>query len=114
MVRGGDMVIKDKYNKFDIQDPFMHRSETECVLEEIYEERSRQKNVEGWTEEHDDKHIERELAVAAACYASNKVNGLWPWGTQHDKRMNHPYRKKLIIAAALLVAEIERIDRVLK
>ena len=35
----------------------------------IAEERERQKEVEGWTPEHDDEHTDGSLALAAACYA---------------------------------------------
>lgn len=35
----------------------------------IKAERDRQQYIEGWTEEHDNKHVNNELALAAACYA---------------------------------------------
>ena len=38
-------------------------------IELIAEERQRQIDVEGWTKEHDAKHICDELALAAVCYA---------------------------------------------
>ncbi|MFP3428780.1 hypothetical protein SB781_03420 [Paraburkholderia sp. SIMBA_061] len=79
-------------------------------------ERQRQMSVEGWTPEHDDEHEIGELARAAACYAANatgfrlqsRVN-IWPW----DKAWWKPTtpRRDLVKAAALILAEIERIDR---
>lgn len=93
-------------------------------IEEIAAERERQKAVEGWTSEHDDTHDHEEMALAAACYAMPRrarrislgsdtsddiLSRLWPWAGQWwkpDKR-----RRDLVKAAALLVAEIERIDR---
>ena len=36
---------------------------------DVMAERRRQIESEGWTEEHDDKHVNRELSRAAACYA---------------------------------------------
>jgi len=59
----------------------------------IAKERSRQVEEEGWTENHDEQHIEGELAVAGACYAFDYVGNrynhegcsqvsadFWPWG----------------------------------
>lgn len=37
------------------------------VIDEIRAERSRQIAKEGWTLEHDDSHIQGEMAMAAAC-----------------------------------------------
>jgi hypothetical protein len=93
---------------------------------EVARERERQMAEEGWTPEHDDKHDNEELAYAAACYAMGShsvsrgvgpVDGvnatitarLWPWSFEWWK----PKRKRhnLIRAAALIVAEIERLDR---
>jgi hypothetical protein len=78
------------------------------VIEEIRAERERQMGQEGWTYRHDDRHNNREIAKAAACYAVGNHVG-WPW----SMRWWNPktYRRNLIRAAALLVAEIERIDR---
>lgn len=38
------------------------------VIDEVYIERSRQINVEGFTAEHDDEHTGGALASAALCY----------------------------------------------
>lgn len=81
------------------------------ALKDVEMERARQVGVEGWTLEHDDTHRHHEMAGAAACYAlGSKLN--WPatwdgrwWKPSPDRRRN------LVKAAALLVAEIERIDR---
>lgn len=93
---------------------------------EINGERWRQQMREGFGDEHDNKHAFGELAIAAALYASPKplfekldqdMDGdvvfvdPWPWDASWDKRKKHPRRKALVIAAALLVAEIERLDR---
>lgn len=84
------------------------------VIEEINAERRRQIEVEGYWREHDDDHTDNELARAAACYAAGErliVNGrdLWPWGDEAWKPKDR--RRNLIRAAALLVAEIQRLDR---
>jgi hypothetical protein len=85
------------------------------ALEDIAAERSRQINAEGWTPEHDDEHIDGELATAAACYAlsttwlENFARKYWPWDMDWFKPKNP--RRDLVRAAALIVAEIERRDR---
>ncbi|HHG9960349.1 TPA: hypothetical protein ACPZLH_001525 [Yersinia enterocolitica] len=97
------------------------------VLQEIADERFRQVNTEGWTPSHDDQHSSGELAGAAACYAKHvnarqwvfKNNpddyqcepepGGWPWDSEWWKPKNP--RRDLIRAAALIVAELERLDR---
>lgn len=97
------------------------------VIEEIAEERKRQIEDEGWTHEHDDQHGEGAMAAAAGCYALNvadKANLIrhartnkwipleWPWHAKWWRPKDR--RRDLIRAAALLVAEIERLDRALK
>jgi hypothetical protein len=85
------------------------------AIEDITAERRRQIEVEGWSFEHDDKHVEGEMADAAACYAlyasnnDERVRRMWPWDTAWWKPASR--RKMLVKAAALLVAEIERLDR---
>lgn len=56
------------------------------AITDITAERERQSSVEGWTHKHDDVHDRRDLAIAAA-------------------------RRDLVRAGALIVAEIERLDR---
>lgn len=80
------------------------------VIDEIATERRRQIVEEGWDDEHDDQWNDNQLAAAAACYAM--PDGLpdeWPWTADWWKPKDR--RRDLIRAAALLVAEIERIDR---
>ena len=83
---------------------------------DVLAERRRQIEGEGWTREHDDKWTNGELAIAAACYAGATdmtidINpaALWPWGAYWWKPTT--YRRDLVKAAALIVAEIERLDR---
>jgi hypothetical protein len=102
-------------------------SETAWVLEDIKRERHRQRSVEGWTSAHDDTHTGGELAAAAGIYAivagySDKDRERyapryavpqpppeWPWDKRYWKPKDR--RHDLVRAAALLVAEIERLDR---
>ena len=82
---------------------------------DVIAERQRQKAVEGWTSEQDDAYQNSELADAAACYAINAHNqGLstpahWPWAPDWWKQSGP--RRDLVKAGALILAEIERIDR---
>lgn len=95
------------------------------VIEEVAAERDRQKSVEGWTVEHDDGHRNGSMARAAAVYAMprslrefwiSRVTGtvldlVWPidWSREWFKPKDR--RRDLIRAAALIVAEVERLDR---
>ena len=104
----------------DIQPQFITRA-----VEDVAMERARQKLSEGWTPEHDDGHLLGEMAAAAACYAvsahmalsaadlpdpvSEVVTDFWPWSLEWWKPKDP--RRDLVRAAALIVAEIERLDR---
>ena len=102
----------------------------EAVLREIATERRRQIHKEGWSREHDDEHTDGSLAAAAAVYAHpqsiytadmlgargdtptySNIRSAWPvsWSWQWWKPKDR--RRDLIRAAALIVAEIERLDR---
>ncbi|WP_316391882.1 ead/Ea22-like family protein [Citrobacter farmeri] len=84
---------------------------------DVLAERSRQVTAEGWTPEHDDEHCNGELAMAAVCYINEtgtvNRNGGKPWGWPWDASWWKPNtrRRNLVKATALLLAEIERIDR---
>lgn len=71
-------------------------------------ERKRQIDKEGWTLEHDDQHTDGSLATAAAFYASPQSGIEWPW---NGVPKIHEHRRRLIIAMALIGAEVERLDR---
>jgi hypothetical protein len=77
---------------------------------DVLAERLRQIEAEGWTPEHDDKHTKGEMAKAAACYAAGyPIATLWPWGDEWWKFSDR--RRNLVKAGALILAEIERLDR---
>ncbi len=93
---------------------------------DVLAERERQIQHEGWTPEHDDEHDSGDLARAAAAYADDAalrlegapadiVSGpgdppeMWPWD-EASWKPGEP-RRMLVKAAALLLAEIERLDR---
>lgn len=81
---------------------------------DVLAERERQIDHEGNTHAHDDvEHANGELALAAISYAMIwKHDGpppLWPWGFQWWKPKDR--RRDLVRAGALILAEIERLDR---
>ena len=83
---------------------------------DVIAERRRQVSVEGWSAEHDDQHAKGEMAAAAANYALNasdwrgqRVLSTWPW--DYDWWKPKDRRRDLVRAAALIIAEIERLDR---
>jgi hypothetical protein len=85
---------------------------------DVLSERARQIGAEGWTPAHNDQYKHGDLASAAACYAtrgryhyptSGKPGPTWPWPPEWWKPTT--YRRNLVKAGALILAEIERIDR---
>lgn len=98
-----------------------------AAARDVLAERARQVEAEGWTPEHDDAHAQGEMAVAAAHYAMAVGVATWlgtkSWKGSPIRRMVKPWpwdatwwkpgclRRMLVKAAALLLAEIERIDR---
>jgi hypothetical protein len=96
---------------------------------DVLAERQRQVSAEGWTHKHDDQHHDGSMALAAACYACNAATWAergsrfkpqdyqrmawqgfrWPWAAKWWKPKSQ--RQDLIRAAALILAEIERLDR---
>lgn len=103
------------------------------AIELISEERKRQIEKEGWSHGHDDLHVSMDLAVAGAAYALNcagehtgqdeswkkyYLDGceqFWPFDTEDffKPTPDDPIRQ-LTKAAALIVAEIERLQRAKK
>ena len=111
------------------------------AIELIRAERERQKLVEGWSDQHDDIYEDGQLAKAAVCYAASGLSQVfivdadkialegpldtlghevesaideadaWPWDARWDKRNKHDRARQLVIAGALIVAELERLKR---
>lgn len=79
---------------------------------DVLSERRRQLFEEGWDVAHDDQHGDGSMALAAAAYAvhfKHSAGRLWPWDACWWKPRSH--RENLVRAGALIIAEIERIDR---
>lgn len=87
---------------------------------DVLAERRRQMEQEGWTPAHDDEHGDGSMADAAGCYAAfayswsglGRPPSLWPWAPVWWKPGNP--RCNLVKAGALILAEIERVDRLAK
>lgn len=96
----------------------------------IAKERKRQIEKEGFNSTHDAQHEGDELAWAAACYAAPEpifrledyavgpragytFADPWPewWDEEWDKREKHDRIRKLVIAGALIAAEIDRLKK---
>lgn len=79
----------------------------------VIAERERQVSVEGYTSDHDDAHEARELRWAAISYASASNSFAsdhhWPW--PDGFKPSDDYLVNLIKAAALLIAEGDRVLR---
>lgn len=119
----------------------IQRDGTSEALADVRAERVRQMHAEGWTPEHDDAHDDGQMAMAAAAYIVHgdhrteyklvpvmrrvdvrsaegpthhhvgnvSAPKIWPWYGQWWKPKDR--RRDLVRAAALIVAEIERLDR---
>lgn len=97
-------------------------SATRRSIADIAAERERQVEKEGWDHTHDAQHDDFELTQAAACYAqfvvdrhdSSVTNGKtvphkWPWDEEWWKPKDA--RRNLVRAAALIAAELDRLNR---
>lgn len=94
---------------------------------DVVAERQRQISAENYTPDQDDAYTQNELTRAAEgyihtvvsrgwTYESNpndyeceEIPPFWPWADEHWKPKSP--RRDLVRAAALIIAEIERIDR---
>lgn len=88
---------------------------TTAIINEIRRERECQVTEKGYNAKSDDAYFNNELAGAAPAYNVNATGNTavaaycWPWHLSLFKPTTP--RRDLIKAAALLVAEIERLDR---
>lgn len=95
----------------------MENPERDVAVALLQQERRRQIGAEGYSPEHDDQHDEGQLAMAASCYAvgldvvvddGDRIE-VWPWeGNVEDAIEGKSRLRQLIIAGALILAEIER------
>lgn len=116
---------------------------TNQAMTDVIIERRRQQEQEGWTVQHDLEHDSGELAAAGcayALYAADELNphsqgdgqfkhyppAMWPWHEEVCGRGEGPVktepvwwkptdpRRALVKAAALIIAEIDRMDHEVK
>lgn len=105
------------------------------AMNSVIDERLRVQDKEGFTTAHDDEHVRGELALAGACYAlaagigsqfvgdgkipADEIDGScartpapsgWPFEDAWWKSKSR--RENLVRAAQLIIAEIERLDRI--
>lgn len=100
--------------KYDFGECAMSRA-----VQDICDERERQLEQEGWSRDHDDSHSSGEMAYAAGCYllfgtddrfpVGDAPVRFWPWSLEWWKPKDK--RRNLVRAGALIVAELERMDR---
>lgn len=93
------------------------------AIELIAAERQRQITEEGWSVQGDNQHTSDQLAKAAVCYAMpDKIRQamiwnitlryrIWPWANRFWKPSPDNRIRELVKAGALIVAEIERLQR---
>ncbi|MFC2970898.1 hypothetical protein ACFOJE_01540 [Azotobacter bryophylli] len=94
-----------------------HRPELSQASADVLAERRRQVEAEGFAPECDDQYRVGELATAAGCYLlfsdaypnEGQPPAGWPWADSWWKPTT--YRQNQIKAGALILAEIERLDR---
>lgn len=81
-----------------------------AALAEVLAERERQITEEGFSAAKDDRHTRGELTRAATAYLTGEDSD---WPAKWDKDLFKPtcYTRNIVIAAALLLAELERINR---
>lgn len=118
--------VVEKFNKTSIEKGLttMFAPNDFDGLEMIAAERLRQREVEGWSDGHDDEHDEGEIARAAATYAMPPdVRGwttgkgytfrsvVWPWLDRWFKPSPDDRIRELVKAGALCAAEIDRLKR---
>lgn len=115
-------------------------ADTLIAADDVIKERNRQRTDERWSLAHDDAHQDGSLAAAAACYALAASYGgpfaqpygdrrgmgleapprgcisilrlLWPASWSMELWKPQDARRNLVRAGALILAEIERLDRV--
>lgn len=102
------------------------RTKLSPFIQAAIAERRRQIEAEGWDAAHDDEHESGEIAIAGAAYAYRAAIHLdgtaaflqqrkfycpnwWPWSLEWWKPTD--FRRDLVKATALIIAEGEKFDR---
>ena len=91
-----------------------YMTETKALRDVIAE---REKQRAKWGDKHDDEHDDGDLADVARLLLNDDFNTFdldltnAGWGVRLYAKYGTDPRKRMVIAAALLLAEIERLDR---
>lgn len=82
------------------------------AVSDVLLERKRQLLEKGFSTQQDDTYIGGELAAAAISYIEPmEAESYWPADWHDDSFKPTHYRRNLVKATALLLAELERLDR---
>lgn len=97
------------------------------AIQDVLNERNRQQSVEGYTTDKDNNYTHYEMTSAAFSYAKHVVGRGWVYSFDSDNYQSEECpdswiwdekywkpkspREDLVRAAALIIAEIERLDR---
>jgi hypothetical protein len=110
---GGEVLSSEPIERTAMPETYMGSQ----VLAEIFFERRRQLDRYGYDAVNDanDAHVNGQMAMAA-CYMAYPIKreDLFPYGwdiNEHSYRRGKKTRERLVVAAAFIVAEIERLDR---
>lgn len=119
-----EALLKDQQAEIDLLKSQLGQSKATL---DVVAERQRQISAENYTPDQDDAYTQNELTRAAEGYIHTVVSRgwtyesspndyeceeippFWPWADEYWKPKSP--RRDLVRAAALLIAEIERIDR---
>lgn len=107
--------LREQLRTVELSNSVLESRTVTAAASDVLAERQRQISMEGWKPEHDDEHVEGQLSDAAACYAlfatdqRRPVPAHWPWSDDWWKQRGQ--RRDLVKAGALIIAEIERLDR---
>lgn len=84
-----------------------------AVIDEVKAEREHQRTL--WPTQHDDSHTDGSLKSAGLAIVTGRYDEFWPasWSSRWKKK-DADYREKLIVGIALLIAEVERLDRIVE
>jgi len=115
------LVLADEIERVRAGDVTVEPIATDRILAEIAGKRARQVAVHGYEPAHDDEHAAGELARAAIAYiqgayatelglTDDELLVFWPFDDALPN-LEQPRRELLLNSAALIVAEIERLDR---
>ncbi len=105
-----------KFHGYSGQCPKPPLPKAPTALEMIAEKHRTNREHKSYTPEHDDEHVAGELIDAAISFLMHDLTGIknakdwWPFEEEEWKPSDDPIRN-LVAAGALIVAEIERLQR---